>query len=279
MAGKEVAPQLGGHSFSCPHCGALAHQLWFQVYAHSFQQDTQPVVISAAMVKKALVQRARDRDEDGDGDADPDDQDPLTGLYDRMTKNEITFDIEKYGSNSRWCMMNMFLSRCHACEGFAVWIKDKIVWPAHSEAIEPHPDIPANVKDDFIEAASIITASPRGSAALSRMIIQKLMVDLGESGENINGDIASLVKKGLEVEIQQALDVVRVVGNNAVHPGKIDLKDDSGTALALLQLINLVVERRISTRKRISELFANLPPGALEQIAKRDGTDEPDKLG
>jgi hypothetical protein len=69
------------------------------------------------------------------------------------------------------------------------------------------------------------------------MIIQKLMIAFGEKGENINEDIASLVKKGLEVEIQRALDVVRVVGNNAVHPGKIDLKDDGGTALALRSLI------------------------------------------
>jgi hypothetical protein len=136
--------------------------------------------------------------------------------------------------------------------------------------IEPHPDIPANVKDDFVEAAAIAETSPRGSAALSRLIIQKLMLDLGESGKDINADIASLVQKGLEVEIQQALDVVRVVGNNAVHPGKIDLSDDSGTALALLQLINLVIERRIATQKRIAEMFNTLPPGALKQIKDRD---------
>jgi hypothetical protein len=99
------------------------------------------------------------------------------------------------------------------------------------------------------------------------------MVDLGEKGENINDDIASLVKKGLEVEIQQAFDVVRVVGNHAVHPGTIDLKDDAGTALALLQLVNLVIERRIATQKRIAEMFKNLPPGALKQISKRDGSE------
>jgi Domain of unknown function (DUF4145) len=99
-----------------------------------------------------------------------------------------------------------------------------------------------------------------------------LLVELGEKGDNINEDIGSLVKKGLEIEIQQALDVVRVVGNNAVHPGTIDLKDDAGIALALLQLINLVVERRIATQKRIGEMFANLSPGAREQIEKRDGS-------
>jgi hypothetical protein len=47
---------------------------------------------------------------------------------------------------------------------------------------------------------------------------------------------------------------------------------DVGTARALLQLINLVVERRIATQKRIEEMFGNLPSGALEQIQKRDGS-------
>ena len=36
---------------------------------------------------------------------------------------------------------------------------------------------------------------------------------LGESGKNINDDIAALVKKGLNLMIQQSLDVVRVIGN------------------------------------------------------------------
>jgi hypothetical protein len=72
------------------------------------------------------------------------------------------------------------------------------------------------------------------------------------------------LKKGLETEIKQALDVVRVMGNNAVHPvhpGKIDLRDDKASATTLLQLLNLVVDRRISTQKRIAQMYGNLPPG------------------
>jgi hypothetical protein len=260
MAGKEVSPQLGLDSYSCPHCGALAHQFWFHLYPDYFKRDEKAVVISLAEVVEETNKRGRDEKA----------QKRWNELDDRFAKNEITYEVMAFNSDSHWRMMNMVLSRCHACDGFAVWIKDKLAWPAHTLKIEPHPDIPANVKDDFIESAEIVEKSPRGSAALSRLIIQKLMIDLGESGEDINADIASLVQKGLEVEIQQALDVVRVVGNHAVHPGKIDLKDDVGIALALLQLINLVVERRIATQKRIGEMFKNLPPGALRQIEKRD---------
>jgi Domain of unknown function (DUF4145) len=264
MASKEVAPQLGLDSYSCPHCGALAHQVWFYVYPSGFRGEDRPSAILLEDIKEfAAIDRGRNEQERQRADEQ----------LGRFLKNEVTYENLEYSTNSHWQMMNMFMSRCHACEGFAVWIKDRLAWPAHSLKIEPHSDIPSNVKDDFIEAAEILEKSPRGSAALSRLIIQKLMVDLGEKGENINDDIASLVKKGLEVEIQQALDVVRVVGNHAVHPGTIDLKDDAGTALALLQLVNLVIERRIATQKRIAEMFKNLPPGALKQISKRDGSE------
>ena len=188
----------------------------------------------------------------------------------RFKKNEVTYTYHQYGESCNWEMLNVYLSMCHSCDAFSVWIKDKLVWPAHSLKIEPHPDIPADIKDDFIEAAEIVEKSPRGSAALSRLIVQKLMSHLGGEGKDINANIASLVKKGLEPEIQKALDIVRVTGNNAVHPGEIILKEDPGTAIALLQLINLVVERRISTQKRIEEMFGNLPSGALDAIQKRD---------
>ncbi len=257
---REVAPQLGLDSFSCPHCGALAHQHWFAVSIKSFERDGKLFVYEWTKVNAVDLGVFEDAD----------DHARFADFKKRFQKNEVTYEVHKYGETCHWGMVNVAVSMCHSCDGFAIWVKGAIAWPAPTVLIEPHPDIPAVVKDDFLEAASIVQMSPRGSAALSRMIIQKLMVELGEKGDNINDDIGSLVQKGLEVEIQQALDVVRVVGNNAVHPGKIDLKDDTGIALALLQLINLVVERRIATRKRIGEMFANLPPGALEQIKKRD---------
>jgi len=259
---KEVVPQLGLNSFSCPHCGALAHQHWFKVLISSFANGMKPFVYERERVDAVDLKTFEDKD----------DRARFNAFKKRFHKNEVTYEVQKYGTTCKWEMVNVDVSMCHSCDGFAIWVKGAIAWPAHTVDIEPHPDLPALVKDDFLEAANIIQMSPRGSAALSRMIIQKLMVELGEKGKNINDDIGSLVQKGLEVEIQQALDVVRVVGNNAVHPGTIDMKDDTGIALALLQLINLVVERRIATQKRIGEMFANLPAGALEQIKKRDGS-------
>lgn len=162
------------------------------------------------------------------------------------------------------------VSVCTRCGEYTLWIGDKMLHPVSSIAPLPSEDMPANVKEDFKEARNIVNASPRAAAALLRLALQKLMVHLGESGKNINDDIASLVRKGLPEKIQKALDAVRVIGNNAVHPGQIDLKDDTETAIALFDLLNTIVEVMITQPKKIDELYSKIPTSTRKAIEKRD---------
>jgi hypothetical protein len=191
-------------------------------------------------------------------------------FLDRLEKDAVSYVTLENDAYSSSELVNVALSQCHSCECFGIWVQDRLIYPLVNTEIVAHDEMPAPVREDFEEAASIVNMSPRGAAALLRLAIQKLMPLLGEKGENINDDIASLVKKGLEVEIQQAMDVVRVIGNNAVHPGQIDLKDDKATAIKLFDLVNIIVERRISTPKRIAALFGQLPASTLSAIEKRD---------
>lgn len=71
-------------------------------------------------------------------------------------------------------------------------------------------------------------------------------------------------------KIQKALDSVRVIGNNAVHPGQIDLKDDTDTAISLFKLLNMIVEIMITQPKKVDEIYGKLPTSAKEAIKKRD---------
>jgi hypothetical protein len=133
--------------------------------------------------------------------------------------------------------------------------------------------MPPDVRADFLEANEILDKSPRGAAALLRLCIQKLLIHLGEKGKNINDEIGNLVQKGLDRRIQQALDVVRVVGNAAVHPGQIDLRDDKTTAGKLFGLVNVIVESQITQAKHIEEMYDTIVPETVKaQIEKRDGT-------
>lgn len=157
------------------------------------------------------------------------------------------------------------------CRGWLIWKHERLVYPISAAAPVPNPDLPEDVAKDYLEARQIAQFSPRGAAALLRLAIQKLGVHLGESGENLNADIKNLVKKGLSVEVQQALDVVRVTGNHAVHPGQIDFDDDQKPPTLLFALVNMIADRMISEPKRIQEFYAQLPEKDRENIRKRDG--------
>ncbi len=74
--------------------------------------------------------------------------------------------------------------------------------------------------------------------------------------------IGDLVSKGLAVQVQQALDTVRVIGNNAVHAGKMDQADVEATVNQLFALVNIIVEQLVTQPKKIAELFGTLPEGA-----------------
>lgn len=119
------------------------------------------------------------------------------------------------------------MSHCVHCKGVATWYVERMVIPDVVGAPQPHVDKPETVRADFEEARSVLQRSPRSAAALLRLSLQRLCKEVGEKGENINNDIASLVAKGLPVQVQQALDIIRVVGNEQVHPGELDVKRQS----------------------------------------------------
>ena len=153
--------------------------------------------------------------------------------------------------------------------GVIAW-SGELIYPFKLTSPLPHRDLPEACKSEYEEARYVLPFSSRASAALLRLCIQKLCKELGEEGKNINDDISALVKKGLDSRIQKALDVVRVTGNNAVHPGEMDVKDDSELVGKLFTLVNLIIEEMIAKPKEIDQLYGKLPVEAKQAIEKRD---------
>ncbi|WP_432814831.1 DUF4145 domain-containing protein [Sphingorhabdus sp.] len=166
-------------------------------------------------------------------------------------------------------------SLCEACGREAIYIGGQIVLPAETDAPPPAVDLPTDCIPDYEEARAVLPRSPRGSAALLRLVIQKLLPHLGATKKTIDASIGELVAAGkIKTQIQQALDTVRVVGNESVHPGEMDLRDDRETALAIFRIVNLIVETEITEPKRLEALYASLPQSKLDGIAKRDAQPE-----
>lgn len=159
---------------------------------------------------------------------------------------------------------------CSHCKKYSIWYEEQMIYPDFSGVEPPNLDLSNDVKKDYLEATLIIQKSPRGSAALLRLAIQKLCIQLGEAGKDLNKDIGNLVKKGLPAKVQESLDALRVIGNESVHPGTFDLRDNKSTAIALFGLVNFIAEKMISEPKKIDAIYNKIPEDKKKQIQTRD---------
>lgn len=161
------------------------------------------------------------------------------------------------------------LSICSHCDSGTFWLAEKIIYPPTRSAPPANDDIPEKIKQVYEEAAAIADQSPRAACALLRLAVEMLLKHLGEIG-SINDGIKNLVKKGLDPKVQQSLDIVRITGNNAVHPGEI-VFDDTTDVQMLFVLLNVIAGILITQPKQIQELYDGLPEGPKEAVEKRDG--------
>ena len=149
-----------------------------------------------------------------------------------------------------------------------------MIFPRKTTVALPNPDLHDDIKSDYLEASSVLADSPRAAAALLRLALQKLCKQLGEKGQSINDDIKSLVAKGLNPLVQKSLDALRITGNNAVHPGEINLTEDPSRVVKLFELINFIANKMITEPKEIEGFYSQLPEGALDAVKRRDNPSE-----
>jgi hypothetical protein len=257
-----VRPSIHEVAFDCPHCGAFTSQTWFSLVADNIGQDRRTPLIITRERLTAYLQSSTVDEEEKRAIAE-EAKKALSGLV----------HIERMAEAARTSagVTNLHLSQCYVCEKIAVWVHDRLMFPTVMEADPPNPDLPDDVRFDYEEAGRIVNQSPRSAAALLRLAIQKLCAALGEKGKNIDADIASLVQKGLLPVVQRSLDALRVIGNEAVHPGVMDLKDDRDTANELFALVNIIADQMISRPKQAEAVYAKLPQSKRDAIEKRDG--------
>lgn len=162
------------------------------------------------------------------------------------------------------------ISVCKVCNKFTLWLDGKQIYPLTSDIEQPNIDMPEEIKNLYLEARDVYPISKKSSAALLRLALQLLCKDLGEEGKNINTDIANLVKKGLSEIVQKSLDIIRITGNQAVHPGELNLNENEELVESLFGVLNFIIEETYSKERKINELYNKLPESSIQAIKKRD---------
>lgn len=242
-------PEYRSDKFKCPHCGVISQQRWFD-------ED------SASSITNQIINHTYYEYRSGVDDYQ---QNAIKGFISTVGR-EIKSGLKNFIPSS------FSISTCASCNDISLWVNRRIVYPNSNSITPPNEDLDADIQSLYNEASNIFNASPKGSTALLRLALQNLLKQIGKEGKNINNDIKELVAEGLSVKIQQALDLVRVVGNNAVHPGQIDLDDDKKVAIKLFHLVNFIANELITKPRELEELYTDVVPDETkEHIKQRDG--------
>ena len=253
------SPSIARTAFACPHCGAYAAQTWFSVSASKMPNDGTP-----AIQKNEQIERIRSSEKM--------DEKVRAGMLKTALAAlpAIIFIPSLTVTKAEASVANIHFSLCFACKKPAIWIHDTLVFPFEKNGPPPHADMPTDIAKDYDEARSILGMSPRGAAALLRLCVQKLCDVLGHAGKKIDTAIAALVAEGLPPVVQEALDSVRVIGNESVHPGEMAIDDNPEVVQKLFGLVNLIVDRMISHPKQVAAVYGTLPPEKREAIDVRN---------
>lgn len=123
MTDKKIPPSIDSRYFSCPHCGNVAEQAWFNLYADPINSEAGVPL----RLDDSGLQRLRDN--------------PMfteevrrqkVDYWERVTGGEIFLD--------RWapCASDVFLtntavSACYDCRKPAIWLREEIIFPANAK--------------------------------------------------------------------------------------------------------------------------------------------------
>lgn len=253
-----VTPSIHKKSFSCPRCGAHADQTWFST--HACELNDIPSVWDIA----SLNERLNSIDE-----IEEEIREEAKKYFEkiklRLAREHLYLDDDRKDPYS-YSIIYLNISKCHSCKKISVWLHDKLIYPEAVTGIKPNSDLPEDIQTDFNEALAIYNKSPRGAAALMRLCIEKLCNHVGAQGDKLHQKIEYLHNNGLDEKSYKALHIVKVVGNESVHPGELDLKDDHKMAENLFHLVNVMADSLISHGKKLENMWQDLPESKRKEI-------------
>lgn len=105
---------------------------------------------------------------------------------------------------------------------FAGVRKQFLGYPRAPSRPAPPPEVPKEFADDYVEAALVLSDSPKASAALSRRCLQHILREkTGVKHSDLAKEIDQVIASNLlPSHLAEAIDAIRNIGNFAAHPIK-----------------------------------------------------------
>lgn len=144
-----------------------------------------------------------------------------------------TFCLNKYDSPRGLIALTMACPECKRAIVELLELKENggasvpagcsspLVFPTGRRTFNAPAEVPADLAEDFNEAAVVLPYSPKASAALSRRCLQGVLRSKGYTHKDLAPAIQALLDSGrLPSELADNVDAIRNIGNFAAHPMK-----------------------------------------------------------
>ena len=212
----------------------------------------------------------------------------ITGFHEDWSITQVGRDMLPFmhhsvtSSTSRWSWY-FRTTVCSECKDGIIEIaagtfdkktlhqKWRMVYPIGASRGPISPEIPAEIKNDYIEACNVLPISPKASAALSRRCLQNI---LHGSGYKVgNGDLAKEIDlllreldpiKAIPRRLRETIDAIRNFGNFGAHP----INDK-----AALQIIEVEPHEAESCLDILEECFEHFYVGPAVAKARKVALD------
>lgn len=197
---------------------------------------------------------------------------------DTTIRDNANFPIEQ---------LNIFFYICPSCNMSSVRIKsmygtfqEKINFQYPNAQYQLYPDyVPLSIRQDYEEACSILSLSPRASATLFRRCLQGIIRDFWKIELKDNRLVKEIdaLKDSIDPALWKAFDAVRSIGNIAAHMEKdinLIIDVDTNEAEILAELIQFVIKETYINRYEREQLLLKVVAISQEKKEQKQQKEE-----
>ena len=175
--------------------------------------------------------------------------------------------ISESFDSSVYLLSNFHAIQCQSCEAYSIFNDKEMIYPLNSDVPVPCEDMPNNIIEIYNEAKKVLVISPKSACALLRLALENLMDYLKVDGKNLKEKICKYCDEyHVDESLKKSFHILRIVGNEAVHPGTINIDDNEDIARSLFGILNYIVDETITRKNKIDKIFDDLPKNKTKDI-------------